>query len=83
MHIFISMTTLLITTLINAYGVRLLAIINNIGVATEILGMLVFALVLLFFANNQPVDVFFSFEGTGSGPEREPAGNAGPGPLHA
>ena len=64
MHIFISMTTLLITTLINAYGVRLLSIINNIGVGTEILGMLVFALVLLFFANNQPVDVLFSFEGT-------------------
>ena len=31
-------------------------ILNNIGVATEILGMLVFALVLLFFANNQPVE---------------------------
>ena len=30
--------TLVITTLINAYGVRLLAILNNIGVATEILG---------------------------------------------
>ncbi len=32
-----------ITTIINAYGVRLLSILNNIGVATEILGMLVFA----------------------------------------
>lgn len=64
MHIFISMVTLLITTAVNAFGVRLLAILNNIGVATEILGMLVFALVLLFFANNQPVDVLFSFEGT-------------------
>jgi amino acid transporter len=64
MHVFIAITTLLITTFINAFGVRLLAIINNIGVATEILGMLVFALVLLFFANNQPVDILFSFEGT-------------------
>jgi amino acid transporter len=64
MHIFICIVTLLITTFINAFGVRLLAIINNIGVATEILGMLVFALVLLFFANNQPVDILFSFEGT-------------------
>jgi len=52
MHIFICMVTLLITTAVNAFGVRLLAILNNIGVATEILGMLVFALVLLFFANN-------------------------------
>jgi urea carboxylase system permease len=64
MHIFISMATLVITTLINAYGVRLLSIINNIGVATEILGMLVFAVVLLIFANNQPVDILFSFQGT-------------------
>ena len=36
---------------------RLLAILNNIGVATEILGMLVFALILLFFANHQSPDV--------------------------
>ena len=64
MHIFICMVTLLLTTLVNAFGVRLLSILNNIGVATEILGMLVFALVLLFFANNQPVDILFSFEGT-------------------
>ena len=82
MHIFISMTTLVITTLINAYGVRLLSIINNIGVGTEILGMLVFALVLLFFANNQPVDVLFSFEGTDLAQNGNLIGHAGPGPLH-
>jgi urea carboxylase system permease len=64
MHIFISMLTLVLTTLINAFGVRLLAILSNIGVATEILGMLVFALILLFFANNQDFDVLFSFKGT-------------------
>jgi amino acid transporter len=57
MFTFIALTTLVITTLFNAFGVRLVAILNNIGVATEILGMLVFALVLLFFAHNQPVDV--------------------------
>jgi amino acid transporter len=57
MFTFIAITTLIITTLINAFGVRLVAILNNLGVATEILGMLVFALVLLFFANNQPVSV--------------------------
>jgi urea carboxylase system permease len=64
MHTFIALTTLLTTTLINAFGVRLLSILNNIGVATEILGMLVFALVLLFFANNQPVSVVTDFAGT-------------------
>jgi urea carboxylase system permease len=64
MHTFIALTALLITTMINAFGVRLLALLNNIGVATEILGMLVFALVLLFFANNQPISVITDFAGT-------------------
>ena len=64
MHTFIAISSLIITTLINAYGVRLLSILNNIGVATEILGMLVFALVLLFFANHQPVSVLTDFAGT-------------------
>ena len=64
MFTFISLFTLLITTLINAYGVRLLSILNNIGVATEILGMGVFALILLFFANHQSPSVLFDTGGT-------------------
>jgi urea carboxylase system permease len=56
---FIGLIALVTTTVINVLGVRLLAIINNIGVAAEILGMLVFALILLFFANHQPVSVLF------------------------
>jgi urea carboxylase system permease len=64
MFTFIALGTLVITTLINAFGVRLLSILNNIGVATEILGMLVFALVLLFFANNQSPAVLFDSAGT-------------------
>ncbi|HUQ42888.1 MAG TPA: amino acid permease [Candidatus Limnocylindria bacterium] len=63
MFTFISLVTLLITTLINAYGVRLLSILNNIGVATEILGMFVFALILLFFANHQSPAVLFDSAG--------------------
>jgi len=50
---FVGLLTLVTTTLINSIGVRLLAIINNIGVGAEILGMVVFALLLLFFANHQ------------------------------
>ena len=50
---FVGLATLVTTTVINSIGVRLLAIINNIGVGAEILGMLVFALLLLFFANHQ------------------------------
>ena len=64
MHTFIALSALLITTLINAFGVRLLSILNNIGVATEILGMLVFAVVLLVVANHQPVSIVTDFAGT-------------------
>jgi amino acid transporter len=59
MFTFIALTTLLMTTILNAFGVRLVATLNNIGVATEILGMLVFAVILLFFANHQSPSVLF------------------------
>jgi urea carboxylase system permease len=64
MFTFIALGTLVITTLINAFGVRLLSVLNNIGVATEILGMLVFALVLLFLANNNSPSILFESAGT-------------------
>jgi urea carboxylase system permease len=63
MFTFVSIVTLILTTLINAYGVRLLSILNNIGVATEILGMFVFALILLFFANHQSPTILFDTGG--------------------
>ncbi len=63
MYAFIALVTLVVTTAINAFGVKLLSIINNIGVATEILGMLVFALILLIFANNQNPSVLFDTYG--------------------
>jgi urea carboxylase system permease len=56
---FIGLLALITTTIINVVGVRLLAIINNIGVGAEILGMLVFALILLFFANHQSPAILF------------------------
>lgn len=62
--VFWALITLVTTTLINAFGVRLLAIINNIGVAAEILGMLVFALILLIFANHQSPSVLFQSAGS-------------------
>jgi urea carboxylase system permease len=64
MFTFVSILTLVITTLINAFGVRLLSILNNIGVGTEILGMFVFALILLFFANHQSPAVLFDTGGS-------------------
>jgi urea carboxylase system permease len=63
MFTFISLATLVVTTLINAFGVRLLSILNNIGVGTEILGMFLFALILLFFANHQSPSVLFETGG--------------------
>ena len=56
---FIGLAVLLTTTIINLIGVRLLSIINNIGVAAEIIGMVFFALLLLFFANHQSPAVLF------------------------
>jgi amino acid transporter len=57
MQSFLGIITLIISTLINIAGTRILAFINNIGVVAEILGMLVFALILLFFFNHQPISV--------------------------
>jgi urea carboxylase system permease len=56
---FIGLVVLLTTTIINLIGVRILSIINNIGVAAEIIGMVFFALLLLFFANHQSPAVLF------------------------
>ena len=49
----IALITLAVITVLNIYGVRLVAIINNTGVLFEILGMFVFALVLMAFHNHQ------------------------------
>src|SRR5580692_11167914 len=49
----VALITLVVITVLNIYGVRLVAIINNTGVLFEILGMFVFALVLLAFHDHQ------------------------------
>src|ERR1700735_611458 len=49
----VALITLVVMTILNIYGVRLVSIINNTGVLFEILGMFVFALVLLAFHNHQ------------------------------
>ncbi len=53
----IALITLVVITVLNIYGVRLVALINNTGVLFEILGMFVFALVLLAFHNHQGIKV--------------------------
>ncbi len=62
----VALGTLVVTTLINAFGVKLLSIINNIGVGAEILGMLVFALILLVLHTNQPLSVLTTTAGSES-----------------
>lgn len=63
----IALVILASTTILNIFGVRLVALINNTGVVFEILGMVVFALVLLIFYHHQPASVVFdsSYLGTG------------------
>src|SRR6516162_5116948 len=49
----VALITLVVITVLNIYGVRLVALINNTGVVFEILGMVVFALILMAFHNHQ------------------------------
>jgi len=56
-NLVIALITLVVITVLNIYGVRLVSIINNTGVVFEILGMFVFALVLLAFHNHQGFSV--------------------------
>jgi len=62
--IFWAILTLISTTIINAYGIRLLQIINNIGVGAEIVGMLVFAVILLIVGRHQDLSVLTQTAGT-------------------
>jgi urea carboxylase system permease len=61
--VFYALVTLISTTIINAFGVRLLALINNIGVGAEILGMLVFAIILLIVGRHQDLSVLTTTAG--------------------
>ena len=64
----VALITLVVITLLNIYGVRLVAIINNTGVLFEILGMFVFALVLMAFHNHQGFHVVTNSAGFHVGP---------------
>jgi len=52
-ELIVALITLVVITVLNIYGVRLVALINNTGVIFEILGMFVFALILMAFHNHQ------------------------------
>ena len=59
----IAILTLVVITLLNIFGVRVVAFINNTGVLFELLGLFVFAIILALFHNNQGVDVVFDTGG--------------------
>jgi urea carboxylase system permease len=58
---------LLSTTLLSIFGVRIVAFVNNTGVVFEILGMVVFALILVLFYHRQSPAVFTDTSYLGSG----------------
>ena len=62
--VFWGLISLISTTVINAFGIRLLQIINNLGVAAEILGMLVLAVILLVVGRHQDLSVLTQTAGT-------------------
>jgi amino acid transporter len=64
----VALITLVVITVLNIYGVRLVALINNTGVLFEILGMFVFAIVLLAFHNHQGFRVVTDSGGFHVGP---------------
>jgi urea carboxylase system permease len=59
-----AIVTLILITILNIFGVKLVAIINNTGVLFEILGMVVFAFVLALFHHHQSAGVIFDTGGT-------------------
>jgi amino acid transporter len=64
----VALITLVVITVLNIYGVRLVAIINNTGVLFEILGMFVFALILMAFHNHQGFHIVRNSGGFHVGP---------------
>jgi amino acid transporter len=61
-----ALITLLLITVLNIYGVRIVAIVNNTGVVFEILGMVVFALILAFAHNTNGFGVIFNSSQAGN-----------------
>jgi amino acid transporter len=60
----VAIVTLALITVLNIFGVRLVALVNNTGVFFEILGMVVFAFVLAAFHHHQSAAVIFHTGGT-------------------
>jgi amino acid transporter len=53
----VALVLLIVVLVLNIYGVKLVSIINNTGVIFEILGMVVFAVILIIFHHHQSIAV--------------------------
>jgi urea carboxylase system permease len=60
----IALVVMALVTLLNVYGVRVVALINNVGVLFEILGMVVFAFIMAAFHHHQSAAVIVHSGGT-------------------
>src|SRR5438874_446302 len=60
----IAVVTLVAITVMNIFGVRIVAIVNNTGVLFEILGMVIFAFIVALFHHHQSAGVIFHTSGT-------------------
>ena len=56
-QIWVAAITLVVITILNIYSVKLVSLINNTGVFFEIVGMVVFAIVMLIVHRHQPISV--------------------------
>jgi amino acid transporter len=62
-QVLVSLVTLALITILNIYGVKIVAIVNNTGVVFEILGMVVFAIALAITHNNSGIGAIFDSGG--------------------
>src|ERR1700761_4248114 len=67
-QLIVALVTLVVITVLNIYGVRLVAVIHNNAVLFETLGIFVFALVLLPFHNHQGFHIVVNSGGFKVGP---------------
>jgi urea carboxylase system permease len=65
--VFLGCIIILISSIVNAFGVRLLAVINNIGVFSEIVGVVLLILILSQNAVRSPSEAVFQTLGKGEG----------------
>jgi len=56
-QVVVALITLVVITFLNIYGVKVVSVINNTGVFFEILGMVVFAVVMLIVHRHQSISV--------------------------